>query len=92
MLSFLAATSLFEQCSALISFVRRQPPPHLDYTSPATMPKSADSTGTALQICFGVLGIIGVVAAIASISYETSLGALVYRRLRGIPGRGLCLS
>ena len=37
-------------------------------------------TDTALQICFGILGFIGVLAAIAGISYETSLGAFVYRR------------
>lgn len=46
------------------------------------MPSSADSIDTVLQICFGVLGVVGVLAAIASISYETSVGAYVYRRLR----------
>ena len=55
---------------------------------PLSMSSSTDSVDAALQVCFGVLGLVGVLVAIASIS-ETSLGASVYRRLRGDLVRGI---
>lgn len=49
------------------------------------MSDHGESIDVALQICFGILGVVGVLAAIAGISYETSLGAFIYRRLRSSP-------